>query len=122
MEKIEYLPLGSVVLLKGGIKKLVIVGRGLTVKMGEKIKFFDYAGAQFPEGIMGDQLGYFNHDGIASVVFKGYSDDDDKIIVAISGCTIFATILVDKIYQFNNISSHDFKYHKTFYFESNKTV
>lgn len=81
MEKIEYLPLGSVVLLEGGIKKLIIVGRGLTVKMGEKANFFDYAGAQFPEGIMGDQLGYFNHNGIAKVIFKGYSDDDDKIIV-----------------------------------------
>ena len=26
-------------------------------------------------------MAYFNHDGIAKVIFSGYSDDDDKVIV-----------------------------------------
>lgn len=81
MEKIEYLPLGSIVLLEGGIKKLVIVSRGVAVNIKEGIKFFDYGGAQYPEGIIGDQIAYFNHEGISKVIFKGYSDEDDKVIV-----------------------------------------
>lgn len=79
--KIEYLPLGSVVLLKGATKKLIIVARGLQINYNGKVQFFDYGGAQYPDGIMGDQLAYFNHDGISKVVFKGYSDEDDENVV-----------------------------------------
>ena len=81
MAKTDYLPLGSIVLLESGIKKLMIIARGLTVKLNGEEKFFDYGGVQYPEGLSGDQLAYFNHDGISKVVFNGYSDDDDKVIV-----------------------------------------
>lgn len=82
MEKqINYLPLGSVVILKGGIKKLLIVARGLTVNYGDEEKFFDYGASDYPMGIIGDQLAYFNHDAITKVVFEGFSDDDDKVVV-----------------------------------------
>lgn len=80
-KQIHYLPLGSVVILKGGIKKLIIVARGLQIKYGEEDKFFDYGASEYPEGIVGDKLAYFNHDGIRKVVFEGYSDDDDKVVV-----------------------------------------
>ncbi len=81
MAKTDYLPLGSIVLLESGIKKLMIIARGLTVKLNGEEKFFDYGGVQYPEGLSGDQMAYFNHDGIAKVIFSGYSDDDDKVIV-----------------------------------------
>lgn len=81
MAKTDYLPLGSIVLLESGIKKLMIIARGLTVKLNGEEKFFDYGGVQYPEGLSGDQMAYFNHDGIAKVIFNGYSDDDDKVIV-----------------------------------------
>lgn len=82
MEHIEYLPLGSVVVLDGGIHKVMIVGRGLMTKMNDDTIFFDYGGVQYPEGLTGDQMAYFNHDGIAEVIFKGFSDEDDHRAVA----------------------------------------
>ena len=80
-EKIEYLPLGSIVVVSGGVKKYVIVARGLSVKVNGENKFFDYGACMYPEGMMGDQLMYFQHSNISKVVFKGFSDDDDKMMV-----------------------------------------
>ena len=40
-EKTEYLPLGSVVVVSGGVKKYVIVARGLQVKVNGSNQFFD---------------------------------------------------------------------------------
>lgn len=81
MEKKEYLPLGSVVRLTGSIKRFIIVGRGLMVKQPEGVRFFDYAAAPYPEGIHNDKIGYFNADVVSKVVFRGYSDEEDQIIV-----------------------------------------
>lgn len=75
---IEYLPLGSIVLLEGGVQKVFIVGRALLVRKGEETFFFDYAGVPYPEGVVGDQVAYFNAETITKVVFKGYSDVDDE--------------------------------------------
>ncbi len=81
MEKIEYLPLGSIVYLNDGMKKLMIVGRGLMLQNGDKQYFFDYGGVLFPEGLQGDELAYFQHDAVKKVVFEGYHDDDDEAAV-----------------------------------------
>ena len=81
MEKIEYLPLGSIVILKGGTKKVMIIARGLEVKLEGKIRFIDYGGVQYPEGLIGDQMAYFNYDGIRKVIFKGYKDEEDEMAV-----------------------------------------
>lgn len=80
-EKIEYLPLGSIVVVSGGVKKYVIVARGLQVKVNGENRFFDYGACLYPEGMVGDQLMYFQHANISKVVFKGFSDDDDKMMV-----------------------------------------
>ena len=80
MEKIDYLPLGSIVYTKGGIKELMIVGRGLQVKLNEETVFFDYVAVNYPEGLMSDQVAYFNSDRVSKVLFKGFSDDRDQII------------------------------------------
>lgn len=77
---INYLPLGSVVLLKGGIQKLLVVSRGINVRQNGEILFFDYGGVLYPEGLVSDQMAYFNHDGIEKVLFEGYSDEESKII------------------------------------------
>ena len=79
--KIAYLPLGSVVLIKGGVKKTMIIARGLAVSVPPSVKVFDYAGCLYPEGLIGDQVVYFNHADIAKVVFEGFSDDDNAIMV-----------------------------------------
>lgn len=78
MEKIDYIPLGSVVYLKGGIKKLLIVARAINVANKGKQYFFDYGAVLYPEGITGDQMAYFNHDDIGSVFFRGCDDEENK--------------------------------------------
>lgn len=77
----KYIPLGSIVLLKGGAKKLMVVGRALQIRNGESTVFFDYAGVPYPEGLMGDQVAYFNQDNIARLVFSGFSDIDNENVV-----------------------------------------
>lgn len=80
-EKTEYLPLGSLVQINGGKKLYVIISRGLQVKFeGEKL-FFDYGACMYPEGLIGDQVAYFQHEDIQEVVFKGYSDRNDVEMV-----------------------------------------
>ena len=77
MERINYLPLGSIVYLEGGTQSLLIVARGLMVKNGDNLVFFDYTGVPYPRGLVGEQVAYFQHSQIADVVFEGYRDDAD---------------------------------------------
>lgn len=81
MEKVNYLPLGSIVLMEGGIQKLIITSRGIVVQHNGEEVFFDYAAVPYPQGLISDDLLYFNHENIAKVVFEGYKDDDDEVIV-----------------------------------------
>lgn len=78
---IEFLPLGSVVLLKGGMQKILIIARALIVRNGTEEYFFDYGGVTYPEGLVGDQMAYFNTDKINKVVYEGYSDIDNENMV-----------------------------------------
>ncbi|WBY63711.1 MAG: DUF4176 domain-containing protein [Thermocaproicibacter melissae] len=73
----EYLPIGSVVLLKGGTKKIMIYGRKqMAVESG---KMYDYVACFYPEGNVSDEYTFlFDHNQIDKVIFKGYSDDEDK--------------------------------------------
>jgi hypothetical protein len=81
MGRLNYLPLGSQVVLKGDFRKTMIISRGLLVDInGEKV-FFEYAGCQYPEGLVGDKVLYFNHEDISQIVFEGYSDDENKCFV-----------------------------------------
>lgn len=84
MEKVAFLPLGSVVILKGTVKTILIIQRGINVLVNEgddEPQYFDYGAALYPEGQLENQSVYFNHDDILEVVFKGYSNDDDKLYV-----------------------------------------
>lgn len=81
MEKVDFLPLGSVVKIRGSIRKTIIVARGLMSIVNEQPYFFDYGGAVYPEGIVGDQILYFNHCDIEEVIFKGYENEENTEIV-----------------------------------------
>lgn len=81
MQKVDFLPLGSVIKLRGGIRKVIIVSRGLMTIIGDRALYFDYGGAIYPEGIIGDQIMYFNHVDIEEVVFEGYEDGENKEMV-----------------------------------------
>lgn len=79
-EKVEFLPLGSVVVINGGVKKYLIVARGLKLNIDGKELYFDYGACLYPEGMMGDRLMYFQHTDIYKVVFTGFEDDDEKMM------------------------------------------
>lgn len=75
MEK-NYLPIGSVVLLKNAKKKLMITGFYIKAEGYDNV--FDYSGCLYPEGIVtSDQSGVFNHDQIDQVIFKGYESEEE---------------------------------------------
>lgn len=81
MDNSKLLPLGSVVYLKEGTKKVLVIARGLIVKNGDGVVFFDYGGVPYPEGLQDDKMAYFQREAIAKVVFEGYRDFDDEATV-----------------------------------------
>ncbi|MFV0466340.1 MAG: DUF4176 domain-containing protein [Lachnospiraceae bacterium] len=79
MEKIEkMITLGSIVILKGGVKKVLIIGRGVATNTMQKLTYYDYVGCTYPEGILGDTVLYINQDNIDEIVFEGYTDEDNE--------------------------------------------
>lgn len=81
MERIDFLPLGSIVVVRGAIRKTMIISRGVAANVDGQTKVFDYAGCVYPEGLVSEKVGYFNHQDIARVVFEGFSDEDNQVMV-----------------------------------------
>lgn len=76
----EYLPIGSVVLLKGGIRKAMIIGiiQSTREKDGSVVEH-DYIAVMFPEGFFNTETMFmFNHDQITDVVYRGYENPERK--------------------------------------------
>lgn len=74
----KYLPVGSVCMLKGGQKAVMVVGYGIQPKENPNV-VYDYLGALYPEGIVTmDQNMVFNHENIDRVLFKGYETEEQK--------------------------------------------
>ena len=74
--KDKLLPIGTVVLLKGGTKKLMITGYGSKDPDSERV--FDYNSCIFPEGIMEEVYSLFNHDQIEEVFYKCLENDESN--------------------------------------------
>lgn len=81
METPDFLPLGSICIIKGNTKKLMIVSRGIALSQEVGMRYYDYGACLYPEGIMGDTIAYFNHEGIQKVVFEGFRDDDEVLML-----------------------------------------
>lgn len=79
-EGVRYLPTGSVVILRNGSRKVMIVGRGLMAEVDGQTYYFDYSAVSYPEGVDGKEFIYFDHSWIRQVVFRGYHDDEDVIV------------------------------------------
>ena len=76
LELDNFLPIGSVVLLKDAEKKLMIIGIK-QIKEDEEQKEFDYIGVLYPEGYLGNDTNYlFNHTDINDIVFTGYTNPE----------------------------------------------
>lgn len=70
----ELLPIGSVVLLKGGKKKLMIYG---VMQSDKEQNEHDYIGVLYPEGNIGPKAQFFfQHTDIDEVYFRGYEDEE----------------------------------------------
>ena len=84
----KYLPIGTVVLLKGGKKELMIMSYCIIPgseaydqkgKVDVSDRVFDYGGCVYPEGmITSNQLFAFDHSQIERVSFMGYETDSQK--------------------------------------------
>jgi len=74
--KSDLLPLGSIVTLKDGEKKLMIYGRGQIAP--STMQGFDYIACLWPEGNLDEEFMYlFNHQDIDEVFHHGYADAED---------------------------------------------
>lgn len=74
----KYLPIGSVVLLNNGTKRLMITGF-CVVPNDDKTKIYDYSGCLYPEGMLSsDEVALFNHDQIKQIYALGFSDEEEK--------------------------------------------
>ena len=74
----KYLPIGSVVLLKNGKKRLMITGYAI-VDTVNKDKIYDYCGCIYPIGVIStEQTLLFNHEDIKNIYAIGYQDEDYK--------------------------------------------
>lgn len=72
----KYLPLGSVVLLRGGEKRVMIYGR--RQEQLDTGDLFDYVACLYPEGNLDERYMYlFNHEDIAQVFFIGFQDSEE---------------------------------------------
>lgn len=86
----KFLPIGTVVLLKGGKRELMIMSYCImpngdvydkTGKVDAEGKIFDYGACFYPEGMLtSDQLFAFNHEQIEKICYKGYVTDRQKEI------------------------------------------
>ena len=72
----ELLPIGTIVLLKDGEKRLMINGI-LQTDMNKTQKNYDYIGILYPEGHIREGFQYlFNHEDISEIIFRGFEDSE----------------------------------------------
>ena len=72
----DLLPIGSVVLLKGDEKRVMICGR-IQAKSGDE-KIYDYSACYYPEGIINPtSMFFFDRDAIDRVFFIGFQDGEE---------------------------------------------
>lgn len=86
--KERFLPIGTVLLLKGGKKEVMITSycifpakvqkpNGEAIEGGPKL--YEYGGCVYPEGILDSNMACaFNHDQIEKIVYLGYESEQQK--------------------------------------------
>lgn len=72
------LPIGSVVMLNGGTKGVMITGY-YAVTNSMKDKVFDYRGCPYPEGILDSSgVALFDADQIDDILYEGFHNDESE--------------------------------------------
>jgi len=78
----KYLPVGTVVLLQNGTKRVMINGF-CTMDASKPDKVYDYSGVLFPEGsLSSDQTLLFDHSQIVRVDHLGLVDEEETAFMA----------------------------------------
>lgn len=78
MKMPKLLPIGSVVTLVNGEKKVMIVGRFQRHEKAQKI--FDYSAVLWPEGYLDSRHVYlFDHSDIEKVYFVGFNNEEEDL-------------------------------------------
>ena len=54
-----------------------MIGRGVVAIFKGEQKYFDYVACTYPEGLIGENVLYLNHEDIEEVIQKGFQDEDD---------------------------------------------
>ncbi len=69
------LELGSIIYLKDGVEKVMILNRGSIIEENGERLIYDYAGCLYPVGLVVESILHFNEENIDKVVFRGYHDE-----------------------------------------------
>lgn len=70
-------PIGTVVMLHGGEKALMVFGRKQMDP--EENKVYDYIGVFFPEGYLTPEFSFlFQHEDIAEVLYPGFENEEEQ--------------------------------------------
>ncbi|MGV3105313.1 MULTISPECIES: DUF4176 domain-containing protein [unclassified Staphylococcus] len=69
--------IGSIIYLKEGSQKLMIINRWPIAEIEGQKYMFDYSACKYPVGVVEDQIYYFNEENIDSVIFEGYFDQEE---------------------------------------------
>lgn len=73
----KFVPLGSILMLKKGVHRVMVVGYCAQIDTDINAGFYDYIGCLFPEGLFGTENNFvFNHEDIKEVFHLGYVDDE----------------------------------------------
>lgn len=83
----KILPLGTVVFLEEGTKKVMVIGRGIIYKDQETDAdvYTDYMGCLYPMGIDPKQTIFFNRENIDKVIFIGLCDEEEERYAQVYG-------------------------------------
>ncbi|MBQ5560724.1 MAG: DUF4176 domain-containing protein [Lachnospiraceae bacterium] len=79
--KMEFLKLGSIILVKENSKKFMIIGRAVNLKTEKGLEYYDYELCTYPEGIMGEDVAFVKHKDVEKVIFEGYEDEEGEEFV-----------------------------------------
>jgi hypothetical protein len=77
---VEYLPVGTVVIMRGGVKKTMVIARAVALPLDGEMRYFDYGGCMYPEGLVSEDMLYFNHKDIQKIIHMGYEDEDEDLM------------------------------------------
>ena len=74
----KYLPIGTVVMLTGGTKRVMITGF-CAIQDSNKEKVWDYSGCIYPEGFLSsNQTLLFDHSQIEKIHYFGLIDEEEE--------------------------------------------